>query len=202
VGQAMIPKSRLDALTDGVFAVAMTLLVIDLRVPEGFDPKNAAELLQHLAHLWNQVLLYVVSFYVLSLRWIGMVQINPRGERVGQSFTRWAMVHLLLITFVPFTTMMVGRYISLAPAIWLYAANTILFSLVALRMLALADIGETSAKALEDRIGLLVLIASSLLVIVLSFVDPSWAMLGYLLNLTDVPMRRLLGKRDVTTASG
>lgn len=71
------------------------LLVIDLRVPEGFDPKSAAELLQHLAHLWNQVLLYVVSFYVLSLRWIGMVQINPRGERVGQSFTRWAMVHLL-----------------------------------------------------------------------------------------------------------
>lgn len=69
-------------------------------------------------------------------------------------------------------------------------------------MLALADIGETSAKALEDRIGLLVLIASSLLVIVLSFVDPSWAMLGYLLNLTDVPMRRLLGKHDVTTASG
>ncbi|MGB3448153.1 MAG: hypothetical protein WBA48_15790 [Xanthobacteraceae bacterium] len=56
-----------------------------------------------------------------------MVRIDPRGEQVGQSFTLWAMVHLLLITFVPFTTMMVGRYISLAPAIWLYAANTILF---------------------------------------------------------------------------
>lgn len=198
----MIPKSRLDALTDGVFAVAMTLLVIDLRVPEGFDPKSAAELLQHLAGLWNQVLLYVVSFYVLSLRWIGMVRIDPRGEQVGQSFTLWAMVHLLLITFVPFTTMMVGRYISLAPAIWLYAANTILFSLVALRMLTLADAGETSAKAVEDRIGLLVLIASSVLVIALSFVDPNWAMLGYLLNLADEPARRLLRKQNATVASG
>lgn len=147
------------------------------------------------------MLLYVVSFYVLSLRWIGMVQINPRGERVGQSFTRWAMVHLLLITFVPFTTMMVGRYISLAPAIWLYATNTILFSLVALRMLTLADIDETPAKALEDRIGLLVLVASSVLVIALSFADPSWAMLGYLLNLADEPVRRLLRKRNAATAS-
>jgi uncharacterized membrane protein len=36
-----IPKRRLDALTDGVFAVAMTLLVIDLRLPESFQPKDA-----------------------------------------------------------------------------------------------------------------------------------------------------------------
>jgi len=43
----MIPKSRLDALTDGVFAVAMTLLVIDLRLPEGFHPADARELLQN-----------------------------------------------------------------------------------------------------------------------------------------------------------
>jgi uncharacterized membrane protein len=40
----MIPKSRLDALTDGVFA-AMTLLVIDLRLPENFRPADATELL-------------------------------------------------------------------------------------------------------------------------------------------------------------
>jgi uncharacterized membrane protein len=39
----MIPKLRLDALTDGVFAVAMTLLVIDLRSPENFHPRDAAE---------------------------------------------------------------------------------------------------------------------------------------------------------------
>ncbi len=47
----MIPKLRLDALTDGVFAVAMTLLIIDLRLPEGFQPQNGAELLHRLAGL-------------------------------------------------------------------------------------------------------------------------------------------------------
>ena len=40
----MIPKPRLDALTDGVFAVAMTLLVPDLRLPESFAPHDAAAL--------------------------------------------------------------------------------------------------------------------------------------------------------------
>ncbi len=98
----MIPKSRLDALTDGVFAVAMTLLVIDLRVPEGFDPKDAGELLHWFAHIWNQVLVYVISFYVLGLRWIGMVRTNAPGEEVSETYTNWAMAHLLLITFVPF----------------------------------------------------------------------------------------------------
>lgn len=69
-------------------------------------------------------------------------------------------------------------------------------------MLTLADAGETSAKAVEYRIGLLVLIASSVLVIALSFVDPNWAMLGYLLNLADEPARRLLRKQNATVASG
>ena len=64
----MIPKSRLDALTDGVFAVAMTLLVIDLRLPENFQPQNSSELLQRIAELGSQMFVYAVSFYVLALR--------------------------------------------------------------------------------------------------------------------------------------
>src|SRR5215470_13407754 len=131
-GSIKIPKFRLDALTDGVFAVAMTLLVIDLRLPESFDPKDAAELIQRLTELGHQVIIYAMSFYVLALRWTGMVRIAPRGEEVSEEYTKWAMVHLLLVTFVPFTTSVVGRYPTLAPAVWLYAANTILFALIAL----------------------------------------------------------------------
>jgi uncharacterized membrane protein len=177
-----IPKLRLDALTDGVFAVAMTLLVIDLRLPEGFHPKDAAELLHRLGELWNQVLVYVVSFYVLGLRWTGLVQMSPRGDAVSSPYVRWAMLHLLLITLVPFTTMLMGRYTSLAPAIWLYAANLILFSLVAIRMITLAEAGHEQGHILEDRFGLIVLIAASLLAIGASFFIPQYAMLFYLVK--------------------
>jgi len=191
----MIPKSRLDALTDGVFAVAMTLLVIDLRLPDSFHPADAQDLLYRLVGLWNQVLVYIISFYVLSLRWTGLVRISPRGETVGERYTRWALVHLLPVTLVPFTTMVMARYISLAPAIWLYAANTILFALVAMRMNALAQADQGRRTLLEDQLGLIVLIVASVLTIAASLAVPKWAMLVYLVNFVTRPLRWLLKRQ-------
>jgi len=52
----MFAKARLDALTDGVFAVAMTLLVLDVRLPDDFHPADARELLQGLVGLWPKLL--------------------------------------------------------------------------------------------------------------------------------------------------
>jgi len=192
--KSFIPKARLDALTDGVFAVAMTLLVIDLRLPESFNPKDAAELLHRLAELGVQFFAYVLSFYVLGLRWIGLVQMTPRGEEVSEQYTKWALVHLLLVTLVPFTTMLMGRYIALAPAIWLYAANTIAFALVAIRMISLTE-PEHARAHLDDRLGLTVLIGASLMTIVASLFIPRYAMLFYLANLLDGPLRRFLKHR-------
>src|ERR1700751_3582898 len=52
----MFPKLRLDALHDGIFSVAMTLLVLDVRLPEDFHPHNAAELTSAIGNLWPKVL--------------------------------------------------------------------------------------------------------------------------------------------------
>jgi uncharacterized membrane protein len=191
----MIPKSRLDALTDGVFAVAMTLLVIDLRLPQNFHPANASELLHGLAGLWNQALVYVISFYVLSLRWTELVRKSPRNEMVSERYTKWALVHLLPVTLVPFTTTVVAGYVSLAPAIWLYATNIILFALVTIRMNTIAQSDKDRGSLLEDQLGLVVLIVASVLTIVASFVVPKWAMLAYLVNLVDKPLRWLLKRK-------
>lgn len=188
-----IPKFRLDALTDGVFGVAMTLLVIDLRLPESFDPKTAAELLHRLHEMWGQALVYVVSFYVVALRWLGLVRTVPRSEMVSDEYTRWALLHLFLITLVPFTTVVMARYTPLAPAIWLYAANIVLMGLVAMRMITLADRGRDTS--LENYIGLIVLIAAALLTVVASLFVPKWALFGYLLNIVDQPLRLMLVKR-------
>jgi uncharacterized membrane protein len=189
----MIPKSRLDALTDGVFAVAMTLLVIDLRLPEGFRPADASELLYGLAGLWNQAVVYVISFYVLSLRWTGLARISPRSEMVSERYTKWTLMHLLPVTLVPFVTTAVARYVSLAPAIWLYAMNTIFFALVAIRMNTLAH--QDRSGLLEDQLRLIVLIVASVLTIAASLVIPKWAMLVYLLNFIDEPLRWLLKRK-------
>jgi uncharacterized membrane protein len=186
----MIPRTRLDALTDGVFAVAMTLLVIDMKLPERFNPTSAAELLHGLAELRTQFFVYVLSFLVLGIHWMSLARIGGHSEHVGKAFGWWALAHLFLITCIPFSTMVVGRYGAFAPAQWLYAANTLLGALAALRMVTLARAHASAEDLFEWRIGLLVVIVMSLLAVAISFVDPRHALWAYLLNLIAPALQR------------
>lgn len=186
----LIEKVRLDALTDGVFAVAMTLLIIDLKLPEGFNPTSADELLHGLLELKTQFLVYVISFIVLGLRWMSLAKLSRLHETVDDRYVHWALVHLLLITCVPFTTMVVGRYGGVAPAIWLYCGVTIIAGLVAARLASLAAPHIGAEDALDRRVGLAVVIAVSVLVLFVSFWQPKYAMWIYLLNIFAPAVRR------------
>jgi uncharacterized membrane protein len=188
----LIEKMRLDALTDGVFAVAMTLLVIDLKLPESFRPMTAAEFLHGLAELQTQFLVYVISFIVLGLRWMSLAKLSRLHETVEDRYVHWSLLHLLLVTCVPFVTMVVGRYGTLAPAIWLYCATTILAALVALRLAALAEPHIGMEDAFDRRIGLGVIIVLSLVVVAFSLVQPRHAMWIYLLNIFAPAVRRFV----------
>ena len=185
------PKARLDGLNDGVFGVAMTLLVIDLRLPEDLHPEGGG-LLRALIELWPKFLPYVISFFVLGLRWMANVQVAIKGERVSESFARWWLVSLFLITCVPFTTIVFGRFPREAPAIWLYAGNTALIAAVSARMLALLPDLEPNDSTLARRVSLAVSLASSLAAIVVSLVAPRFAVWVLALNvLTPIHLRRM-----------
>ena len=66
-----IPKHRLDGLTDAVFGVAMTLLVLDLKLPEAATSRAPASCCMRLSELSTQFLTYVISFFVLGVHWLG-----------------------------------------------------------------------------------------------------------------------------------
>src|SRR5262245_4329349 len=121
----MYPKARLDALSDAIFGVAMTLLVLELSLPEELHPQTSQELLDGLIGLLPKFFPYVLSFGVLGLRWLSNVQLRHKAEHVDRSYAVWWLFYHLLVTCVPFTTMVISRYISLPPAVWLYSANTI-----------------------------------------------------------------------------
>src|SRR5215471_13723022 len=140
MAERLYPRSRLDALSDAVFGVAMTLLVLDVRLPEEFRPSSAWELVNGLLALWQKFFPYVLSFLVLGLRWLSNVQLRTRSEWFGREYAVWWLLYLLLVTCVPFTTMVVGRHVMFAPAIWLYAGNTLLIVAVAFRLLALTEV--------------------------------------------------------------
>jgi len=161
----------------------MTLLVLDVRLPEDFHPHDAAELMTALRGLAPKFVPYMLSFLVLGLRWLSTIQVRSHGEFLGREYVVWWLFYLLLITCVPFSTMVVGRFAAFAPAIWLYAGNTILIAAVSFRLIALTPEIERDHHLRDRTSSLVLLIASSLLAIALSFVSPRQALWAFALNI-------------------
>src|ERR1700761_6163641 len=133
----MFSKARLDTLSDGIFGVAMTLLILDVRLPADFQPRDSADLLRGIAGLWPKFLPYLLSFGVLGLRWLSNIEMRTRAEYVDREYVNWWLLYQFLITCVPFTTIVVGRFAHFPPAIWLYAGHTFLIALVGVRLMQL-----------------------------------------------------------------
>ena len=77
-----IPRSRVYSSTDGVFAFAMTLLVINIESPVGFDPQTDQQFLHKLAGLSYTFTAYLITFFVLIGFWSGRRTGGDRKERI------------------------------------------------------------------------------------------------------------------------
>lgn len=91
--------NRLEAFSDGVFAISITLLVLEIKVPP-LDTALGAELLQ----LWPSYLAYVVSFLVIGAIWINHHAMFHHIVRVDGTLLLLNVLHLMLIAFLPFPT--------------------------------------------------------------------------------------------------
>jgi uncharacterized membrane protein len=191
----MFSKARLDALSDGIFAVAMTLLVLDVRLPEDFQPGDGAQLLRGLGTLWPKFLPYMLSFCVLGLRWLANIELRTSAEYVNREYVNWWLLYLFLITCVPFSTIVVGRFAHLAPAVWLYAGHTLLIALVGVRVAALTPHLEQDEHLRRRQMSSFVLVGTSVLAIALSFVNPANALWAFVLNFAAPVIRVWSGRR-------
>ena len=98
---------RLEAFSDGVFAIAVTLLVLDLALPAS----ASKHLLRSIAELWPSYLAYVASFSTIGATWLGHNAITEYLERVNTVFVRLNLLLLLVISFLPFPTRLFADYI-------------------------------------------------------------------------------------------
>ena len=190
----MFSKARLDTLSDGIFGVAMTLLILDVRLPEDFHPADGTELLHGLAGLWLKFFPYVLSFSVLGLRWLANIEVRSRAEYFNREYVNWWLLYHFLITCVPFTTIVVGRFGHFAPAVWLYAGHTLLIAAVGLRLVAITPHLDQGDHLRFRQLSAMLLIVSSLLAIALSFVNVRIALWALALNFAG-PMIRVWSKR-------
>jgi uncharacterized membrane protein len=177
-----ISKSRLDALTDGVYAFAMTLLVVNIELPDGFDPKSNRELLSGLAALADTFTAYVITFLVLASFWLGRARAEDGPEMESAAYAWASILHLFPVTFMPFAMLLAGR-LDFPAAIWVYGANMILLALSAMGILYVGEGRNERRRLPQGTIELSILIASALLSMALAWVTPGNAMLAYLLNL-------------------
>jgi uncharacterized membrane protein len=101
--------SRLEAFSDGVFAIAITLLILEIRVPE-LQSETNGNLLSSLGRLWPSFSAFVLSFFVVLLIWINHHELFRMVQRVDRllMFANGAL--LLMVTFIPFPTAMLARY--------------------------------------------------------------------------------------------
>lgn len=125
-------KSRIAALVDGIFAVAMTLLVLDLKLPEGVKISTDAEAWRQLVELKNHFSTYVLSFIVLGVYWIGHHSQFHFVRRANRGLLRLNLLFLLFTTLLPFSTNLLSGHSHLHIVVAVYGANLLLLSLTSL----------------------------------------------------------------------
>jgi uncharacterized membrane protein len=190
----LIPKSRLDALTDGVFAFAMTLLVVNIELPEGFHPNSNQEFLDRLSGLSDTFIAYLITFFILVSFWFGRSKENGEPEMASAAYAWAVLLHLLSVTFLPFSMLAVGRY-DVSPSVWIYGANMILLAVTAIAISLAAERDSGRARVPNGRVELGILIVSAVLSIIASLFAPDYAMLLYLLNLASPLAARAVYQR-------
>ena len=102
--------SRLEAFSDGVFAIVITLLVLELRVPEVEGPHVSEELIRGLIVLLPKFISFVVSFIYIAIYWVNHHQLFHVLKKSDRGLFWLNSLFLLFLTFIPFPTALIGSY--------------------------------------------------------------------------------------------
>ena len=126
--------TRLEAFTDGVFAIAITLLVLDIHVPPMETLPEGVTLWSALSHRWPNFFAYAVSFAILGIMWANHHDICHHIGRVDRAFLMLNLALLFLVCVQPFITALVAEYLRTdargSEAVMIYAGTLTLTATV------------------------------------------------------------------------
>jgi uncharacterized membrane protein len=120
-----LAKNRIEALADGIFAVAMTLLVLDIKSPQTRNFETTSDLIGYLAALEHSFAMYAISFVVLAIFWITHHVLFHFVRHVDRRLLWLNIAFLLFVTFVPFSTDLLGDHGHLPLPVVVYGLNLI-----------------------------------------------------------------------------
>ena len=118
-------NSRLEAFCDGVFAIAITLLIIEIKAPSSEEIKTTNELWMALKHLLPSIFTFLLSFAIIFITWVNHHATLKLVHKTSSSFLYANGFLLLTVAVFPFPTALMGEYLltdHAAPAVVFYSA--------------------------------------------------------------------------------
>lgn len=117
------PNARLETFCDGVLAIAITLLIIDLKIPATPEIRSTADFWLALARIVPSASAFVLSFIIIFITWVNQYNVFKLVDKTSIAFVYANGFVLLTVVFIPFPTSLVGEFIltdHAGPAVFLY----------------------------------------------------------------------------------
>jgi uncharacterized membrane protein len=175
-------------LADGIFAIAMTLLVLSLVVPDAPASNVETALNDYLQEDWNKFLNFVKSFLLLAIFWIVHHRIFATIKRTDEGFLWLNIFALMFVALVPFSATLEGEYSNIQIAAAIFDLNLLAIGICYFLIVVYASRGHRliAEDISREQINInyrrgLVVPAVSLMALGLTFISPGWSSMAYLL---------------------
>jgi uncharacterized membrane protein len=103
-------NERIIGLSDGVFSIVLTLLVLELRIPQLPEHAGAGEMWHALLHIKSKIFSFLISFLFIASLWFSHNQLFKLFDKVDNTILWYNNLLLLVICFIPFPTALIGEY--------------------------------------------------------------------------------------------
>lgn len=184
-------QSRLDQLSDGIFAIVMTILVFEIRVPIYYGIINDKILVSAILSMYPLFLSYLLSFSLLFTYWRSHhIIASVLAKNIDVSFSNINGVFLFLVALVPFSSHFLGNYLYSKTAVIFFALNIILIgtTLFVMRQYVIKsntieNLPFTKIENQHANMHILFPIISSVIAIIVSFFSTNFAILLFTLSI-------------------
>jgi uncharacterized membrane protein len=201
-------KHRIEALTDGIYAVAMTLLVIELKLPAHESIKTQVDLINAVGHLLPRFLAWIISFLVLALFWIGHHRLFHHVRHVDGKLLALNIVQLGMVSLMPFSSALSGEFGAALFSQIFYSINMSLLAILAWLIARhiffhpeLCHSPMARGTYLAARFRIFGLIVISAVAVGIATVLPAGGNVAFMLMMVIGPMSRRIEARHATSSN-
>ncbi len=175
-------KNRLDALSDGVFAIVMTLLTIEIGFSGDFHAANDGELWSALVSITPLFVAYFVSFNVLTMFWVSHnFLFHSLTKTIDRGLILLNLIYLSFVALIPFFAKIVGNYPDSRLAVQLYGFNVLIIGIMTILLFRYANWSkEVETHAISSRM--------QKQGVIRRFITPFFTILGLIATFWSIPV--------------